>query len=153
SLAFGYRHANKRGAIADLARPAGRERLAALCDGADVLVDNLDPATRARLDLDPTAVQAHHPHLVHVVLADCGLSGPRAGWRLEALPAFAASGALYACGLPDRAPCWLAGYVAHDAASAFGVAGALAAILDRARTGRGQTVEISVQEAALSGLY
>jgi crotonobetainyl-CoA:carnitine CoA-transferase CaiB-like acyl-CoA transferase len=43
--------------------------------------------------------------------------------------------------------------VAHDCASAFAVAGALVAILDRARHGRGQTIEISVQEAALSGLY
>jgi crotonobetainyl-CoA:carnitine CoA-transferase CaiB-like acyl-CoA transferase len=153
SLAFAYRHANKRGAVADLVTPQGWERLVALCDRADVLIENVDPAMRTRLHLDPPAVQARHPHLVHVALADCGLAGPLAGWRLEALPAFAASGALFVCGLPDRPPCWLSGYVAHDAASAFAVAGALAAILDRARSGRGQTVEVSVQEAALSGLY
>jgi crotonobetainyl-CoA:carnitine CoA-transferase CaiB-like acyl-CoA transferase len=153
SLAFAYRHANKRGAVVDLATPRGWERFVQLCDRADVLVENVDPATRARLHLDPAAVQARHPHLVHAALADFGLSGPRAGWRLEALPAFAASGALHVCGLPDRPPCWLASYVAHDAAAAFAVVGALAAVLDRARNGRGQTVEVSVQEAALSGLY
>ncbi|MGH7894779.1 MAG: CoA transferase, partial [Candidatus Binatia bacterium] len=60
---------------------------------------------------------------------------------------------LYTCGFPDRPPCWLPGYAAHDAAAAFAVAGALAAILDRARLGRGQSVEVSVQEAGLSGLY
>ena len=55
-------------------------------------------------------------------------------------------------GSPDRPPCWLPGYLAHDCASIFAVAGALAAVLDRARHGSGQTVEVSVQEAALNGL-
>jgi len=153
SLAFAYRHANKHGVIADLATDGGRRRLDALCAAADVLVENADPDRRARLGLDPGAVRTRHPHLVHVVMADFGLDGPRAGWRLEALPAFAASGALYACGFPDKPPCWLPGHAAHDCASAFAGAAAVAALLDRARTGRGQTVEISVQEAALSGLY
>src|SRR5262249_8043185 len=72
--------------------------------------------------------------------------------RAEPLTAFAASGALYTSGFPDRPPCWLPGYLAHDCASIFAVAGALAAVLDRARHGNGQTVEVSVQEAALAGL-
>ena len=84
-----------------------------------------------------------------MAIADFGLSGPRAGWRLEALPAFAASGALYASGFPDLAPCWLPGYAAHDCASVFAVAGALAALAARRQDGVGQTVEVSVQEAAL----
>jgi crotonobetainyl-CoA:carnitine CoA-transferase CaiB-like acyl-CoA transferase len=152
SLAFLYRNANKRGAVIDLDAPAGRARLAALCDAADVLVENLAPAERRRLALEPEAVRARHPALVHVVLADFGLDGPRAGWRAEALPAFAASGALHASGFPDRPPCWLPGHVAHDCASAFGAIGALAAVLVRARHGVGQTVEVSVQEAALAAL-
>ena len=45
--------------------------------------------------------------------------GPRARWRLEALPAFAASGALFASGFADRPPCWLPGYLAHDCAAAL----------------------------------
>jgi crotonobetainyl-CoA:carnitine CoA-transferase CaiB-like acyl-CoA transferase len=153
SLAFAYRHANKHGVVADLETDDGRRRLHALCAAADVLLENADPDRRARVDLDPAAVRTRHPHLVHVVMADFGLDGPRAGWRLETLPAFAASGALYACGFPDKPPCWLPGHAAHDCASAFAGAAAVAALLDRARTGRGQTVEISVQEAALSGLY
>src|SRR4029450_216410 len=69
------------------------------------------------------------------------------------LPAFAASGGLHACGFPDRAPCWLPGHLAHDCASVFAVAGARSALLDRARTGLGQTVEVSVQDAAINGLH
>ena len=63
------------------------------------------------------------------------------------------SGALFACGFPDRPPCALPGYLAHDCAGTFAAVGALAALLDRTRTGMGQTVEVSVQEAAINGLH
>lgn len=152
SLPFLYRHANKRGAVIDLAGDAGLASLDALLAGADVLLENLAPAERAAARLEPAGVRARHPHLVHAVMADFGLSGPRATWRLEALPAFAASGALFSCGFPDRPPCWLPGHAAHDAASAMICIGVLAAIFDRARHGAGQTVEVSVQEAGLVGL-
>ena len=147
SLAFLYRNAGKRGAVLDLDAPHGRERFATLLAAADVLVENLGPASEARYGLRPEDVRARHPHLVHVAIADFGLVGPRAAWRLEALPALAASGALWASGFPDRPPCWMPGHLAHDCASIVGVLGGLAAVLERARRGHGQTVEVSVQEA------
>jgi crotonobetainyl-CoA:carnitine CoA-transferase CaiB-like acyl-CoA transferase len=150
SLPFLYRHANKRGACIDVATADGRRRFDALCEDADILVENVGPDDRYRCGLKPEAVRARHPHLIHVVIADFGLSGPRAAWRLEPLPAFAAAGALHNCGFLDRPPCWLPGYLAHDCASVFGIVGALAALLDRPRCG-GQTVEVSVQEAGLNG--
>jgi crotonobetainyl-CoA:carnitine CoA-transferase CaiB-like acyl-CoA transferase len=153
SLPFLYRNANKRGTTLDLRTADGRRRLGELCAAADILVENLPQQTRREYGLTPEAVQSRHPHLVHVAIADFGLSGPRAEWRLEALPAFAASGALHASGFADHPPCWLPGYIAHDCAATFAVAGALAALLERSGTGTGQTVEVSVQEAALNGLY
>jgi crotonobetainyl-CoA:carnitine CoA-transferase CaiB-like acyl-CoA transferase len=152
SLPFLYRHANKRGAPIDLHDAAGWRRFCELCEAADILIENLGVEGQRRHGLVPAEVRERHPHLVHVALADFGLSGPRADWRLEALPAFAAAGALWSCGFRDLPPCWLPGYAAHDCASAFALAGALAAVLDRARHGQGQTVEVSVQEAGMSGL-
>jgi crotonobetainyl-CoA:carnitine CoA-transferase CaiB-like acyl-CoA transferase len=152
ALPFLYRNTNKRG-LTLAGGAADAARIDALCAGADVLVENLPPARADALGLAPDRVRARHPRLVHVTIADLGRSGPRAHWRLEALPAFAASGALFASGFADRPPCWLPGYLAHDCASLFAVVGALAAVLDRARTGRGETVEVSVQEAAIHALH
>jgi crotonobetainyl-CoA:carnitine CoA-transferase CaiB-like acyl-CoA transferase len=152
SLPYLFRNANKRSLTLDLENPVERARLHTLCDRADILIENVAPAVRAALDLLPEALRARHPRLVHVAITDMGLTGPRAGWRLEALPAFAASGALAASGFADRPPCWLPGYLAHDCAAAVALTGALAAILARARDGRGQTVEVAVQEAAITGL-
>src|SRR5438445_217517 len=152
SLPFLYRNANKRGAVLDLHEAGGWQRFCTLCEQADILIENLGPEGERRHGLTPAEVQERHPHLVHVALADFGLTGPRAGWRLEALPAFAASGALHASGFRDRPPCWLPGYAAHDCGATFAVAGALAAVLARARSGAGQTVEASVQEAGFPHL-
>jgi crotonobetainyl-CoA:carnitine CoA-transferase CaiB-like acyl-CoA transferase len=152
SLPFLFRNANKRGAVIDLDDRAGRARLAALCDGADFLIENFGLDRRRALGLAPEDVRRRHPALIHVAIADFGLTGPRAGWRAEPLVAFAASGALHPSGFPDKPPCSLPGYAAHDCASIYAVVGGLAALLDRARHGQGQTIEVSVQEAALHGL-
>lgn len=151
SLPFLYRNLNKRTLSLDLHAAADAARFRALCDGADVLIENYGANRRQVLDLAPEAVRERHPRLVQVVLTDFGLEGPRAHWHAEPLVAFAGSGALFTTGFPDRPPCTLPGWAAHDCAAVFGVAGALAALLDRARHGRGQSVEVSAQEAAIAG--
>lgn len=153
SLADEYRNANKRRVRLDLTVERDRARLADVLAAADVLIENLRSEERDALGLAPDAVRASHPHLVHVVLADLGLSGPRSTWHLEALPALAASGALHASGFPELPPCNAPGHLAHDCASVYGAIGAVAAALDRERRddGNGQVVEVSVQEAALAG--
>ncbi len=134
--AHAHRNANK--AMGD---PGDLESLIA---DADLLIDNTG--------LDPAELIGHRPALVVVALADMGLTGPRSGWHLEPLPAFASSGAQYLSGFRETSPCWHPGYIAHDCASVLGALGGLAAVMDRCRHGQGQVVEISVQEAALGGL-
>ncbi len=154
SVAYRYRNANKHGRRLDLGLDAHRAAFHEHLAEADVLVENLRPTVRAGLDLAPADVAVRHPHLVHVALTDLGLDGPDAAWHLEPLPALAASGALYATGFPDRPPCSIPGFLAHDCASVHGALGAVAALIDRDRDaslGLGQLVEVSVQEAALAG--
>src|SRR5688500_11828873 len=103
SFAHRYRNANKRGVVLDLSSEEGRARTGELLATADVVVENFDSGERRDLGFAPDAVAEAHPHLVHVALADLGLSGPRAGWHLEPLPALAASGALHASGFVDMA--------------------------------------------------
>lgn len=148
-LAHRYRNANKGGTRLD--PTADRDRLDTLLADADVLIENFRPADRSAARLDPADVARSHPHLVHVALTDFGLTGPRADWHLEPLPALAASGTLHASGFPDLPPCAAPGHLAHDCASVYGAVGALAAVLDRNRHGRGQVVDVSAQEAGLAG--
>lgn len=142
-------HADDDGSPADRFRNA-RKLPADSTDLADhdIYIENAGPGG----DLDRDAIAAAHPTLVHVSLSDFGLTGPRADWHLEPLPALAASGALWATGFPHLPPTSLPGFVAHDCGSVHGAMGVVIALLDRQRTGLGQLIEISVQEAALTGL-
>jgi crotonobetainyl-CoA:carnitine CoA-transferase CaiB-like acyl-CoA transferase len=151
STAHRYRHAGKRGARIDVGAPDGQARLHALLADADVLVEDLGPRRQAELGLVHDDVAAAHPHLVHVALTDLGLTGPRSGWHLEPMPALAASGAMFASGFPSLPPTNAPGRLAHDCSAVHGALGAVAAVLDRERTGLGQLVEVSAQEAALAG--
>ncbi|MGI9600784.1 MAG: CoA transferase [Acidimicrobiales bacterium] len=146
-----FRNANKDLVHLDLHDQAGADRFESLVAGADILVENLGPVWGPSHGLDGAHLLSRHPDLVHVALSDLGATGPRSDWHLEPLPAFAASGALWASGHPDMAPCWLPGFIAHDCGAVHGALGAVAAIIDHPRRG-GQTIEISTQEAALAGM-
>ncbi len=96
-----YRNANKRGLALDL----GCQRAVGLgstrcCATADVLVENVEPPSAAALGAAP---RGGCPESIRSWLTSrspiSGSTGPRSGWRLEALPALAASGTLYASGL------------------------------------------------------
>ncbi len=138
-----FRNARKRVSTETLDSGA----LDTLLADADILVENTGPTGA----LDRDAIAARHPSLVLVALTDLGLHGPRAHWHLEPLPALASSGALHATGFPALLPTALPGFLAHDCASVHGALGAVTAVMDRRRTGLGQLVEISAQEAALNG--
>lgn len=151
ALADRYRNAGKSAVVVGPGSSAGRRRLDELLRRADVLIENMAGGERAAAGLLPAQVADRYPQLVHVAMADFGLDGPRAGWRLDPLTAQAAGGTLFASGFADRPPCWFPGFLGPDCASVYGFVGAVIAMMDRARHGRGQLVEVSVQEATLAG--
>jgi crotonobetainyl-CoA:carnitine CoA-transferase CaiB-like acyl-CoA transferase len=114
--------------------------LAALLDGADIVVDT--PGFPGTLPLD--ASQA--PHAVWVRVTPFGSSGPRAAWRASDLGVMAASANMFNTGDPDRAPvrCTEPSGYAHTGPEA-----ALAAIT-ALWTGRPQHVDVSMQETVFS---
>jgi crotonobetainyl-CoA:carnitine CoA-transferase CaiB-like acyl-CoA transferase len=137
----------KRGLTCDLERPEGREALHRLLEGADFLFESFEPGVMARLGLDRASLAARHPHLVHVSITAFGSSGPKSAYHASDLSLWAAGGPLLpnrdADGTPLRISVpqsWL-----HGAADAAG--GALVAHFARLASGRGQHVDISVQQS------
>jgi len=96
------------------------------------------------------ALAQQHDRLIVVVITPFGRSGPRAHYLGGELVASAMSGALRACGYPDRAPVKEAGDACWFHANAMAAAGALFALNERDQSGRGQIVDVSVQEVAAS---
>ncbi|HEX8601924.1 MAG TPA: CoA transferase [Pseudoduganella sp.] len=139
--------AGKRGITCDMEQDEGRALLHQLLAGADFLIDSADPGAMARLGLDAATLADRHPHLVHVSITAFGSSGPKAGWEATDLTLWAAGGPLLpnrdAAGVPLRISVPQA--FLHGAAD--GACGALVAHFARLVSGRGQHVDISVQQS------
>ncbi|HMI91100.1 MAG TPA: CoA transferase, partial [Polyangiales bacterium] len=140
----------KRCSALDLDRPEDRAAFERLAGDADVLLESAAPGWLAQRGLDHVSLAARNPRLLHGTITAFGSSGPYAGFRGSELVASAMGGVLRAVGYEDRAPVKeaLDACVFHAAA----VAGAalMIAYYERETSGRGQHVDVSVQEVAAS---
>lgn len=140
---------NKLSVTLDPATPQGREVVRRLLRTADVVVANLPPATLTSLGLDYASVAAIRPDIILVTQTAFGTSGPLAGRGGFDGVGQAMSGAMHMTGTPGHPAKSAAPYVDYSTAvlSAFG---ALAALLERARSGRGQEVSTSLLGTAMA---
>jgi crotonobetainyl-CoA:carnitine CoA-transferase CaiB-like acyl-CoA transferase len=135
--------------VLDLGDAAHRDRFAELAADADVVVESGNAAT---LDLD--ALRARHPRLVHVAITPFGRTGPKADYVATDLVVQAAAGAMAITGFADDRPLRTGCVTAWSHAGVAAAGGALLALRQRQRTGRGQLVDVSAQLACnLSASY
>jgi len=121
-----------------------------LDDGADAVIIAGTPSALARRGLDPAALLDRFPRLVVASISPFGLQGPRAEWRSCDIVAQALGGMLYVNGQPHEVPLPALGAQAAHAAGLHAALGILLAVLARRQSGRGQLVDISVQESTLA---
>jgi formyl-CoA transferase len=140
-------NSNKRSVAIDLERPRGRELLLRMLPGYDVFVENYGPGVIERLDLDYDVMRAVHPGIIYGRIKGFGTSGPYAGYKCYDMVAQAASGAFSVTGAPDGPPL-RPGTTTADSGTGIQLALAItAAYVQKLRTGEGQLIEISMQEA------
>lgn len=122
------------------------DRMDALLDGADVLIDDGDP----RIDVD--AVRAAHPHLVVVSITPYGRTGPWAGRPATDLTIQAESGGLQFRGPLGRPPVRAGGRITEHLGGLFAAAPTLAAVLHARDGGGGTHLDVSIHDVmALAG--
>jgi formyl-CoA transferase len=139
SRQFHAANRDKRGIVLDLRTPEGREALGALIDGADVLVHSFSPGVAERIGAGGEEALARNPRLIH-----CSLSAFGPGGRRGTDVALQSESGLVAANGGRVVP-----VPVHDTIAPFVmVAGILAALYERERSGRGQVVETSLLEAA-----
>ncbi len=111
-------------------------------NGASFVID--DVALEAREDL------AIAEDCIRVSVSPFGSGGPRGGWRGSEFVASAMGGALRVTGEPDRPPVKEAGDACTFHADMVAAAGAMAAHYARGTHGKGQEIDVSIQQVALS---
>ena len=145
---FLYLNSNKRGVLLDPEQDP--EVLDGLLAAADVFVSDLQPIEAATLGLEAAMLSARFPRLIVTSVTPFGLTGPRADDRGGELVEWAAGGYAHltpAGGKRDGGrPLKTAGYQAGFMSGASAAAGTMAALIWRESSGRGQVVDVSIQE-------
>ncbi|MAO40573.1 MAG: formyl-CoA transferase [Pseudohongiella sp.] len=140
---------NKLGMTLNPMKPEGREIVRKLVASADVVVANLPPDTLRAMGLDYESLKAVKPDIILTMISAFGTGGPysnRVGF--DGLGQ-AMSGAMYMSGTPDQPVKSYAPFIDFGTASLSAV-GTMAALLERQKTGRGQVVEASLFNTALT---
>jgi crotonobetainyl-CoA:carnitine CoA-transferase CaiB-like acyl-CoA transferase len=117
---------------------------------ADFLVEGLGLERLAEQGSTRATLEGWNPALVHVSVTPFGSGNARSRWRGGELVASAMGGALRLTGEPDRPPVKEALDACTFHAEMVAAAGALAAHHSRGANGRGQHVDVSIQEVAFS---
>jgi crotonobetainyl-CoA:carnitine CoA-transferase CaiB-like acyl-CoA transferase len=154
SALFTALNRGKRSMALNLKSEAGRALLLDLARNADVLIEGFRPGVLARLGLDYVTLQGANARLIVCAISGYGQQGPlraRVGHDLNylgyagALPLFAPRGG----GAPIVPGMQLADLGGGAMAAAVGI---LAALLERARTGKGQFLDIAMTDGVLHWL-
>jgi len=140
---------NKKSVTIDLRHKKGGEILRKLLATADIFLENFRPPTRAKLGLDYEELSKLNPKLIHCSISGYGQSGP---YRDK--PGFdtigqALSGMMSLVTDLDDPKVAGVSFVDHSA-GIFAVNGIMAALLARAKTERGQFIDVSLLQVAIA---
>ena len=140
----------KRSLAVDLRTPEGREVLERLIPKADVLVEQFRPGVMKKFGADAATVMAKNPRLVYCSFSGFGQTGPAKDLPGHDITFEALAGILGVMGDREGRPV-IPGVPIADLASAFNAAfSILAALRTRDRTGRGEAVDVSIFDTAVS---
>ncbi|GAC1356158.1 MAG: CaiB/BaiF CoA-transferase family protein [Ktedonobacteraceae bacterium] len=141
---------NKQSITLDFKIPDDKQRLFHLLKGAAVLVENFRPGTMEKLGLGYETLRELNPGLVFCSISGYGQDGPyrlRAGYDFVAQ---AESGIMAVTGEVDGEPQRCGSPIGDQAAGMYACMSILAALRVRDRTGKGQRIDISLLESAIS---
>jgi crotonobetainyl-CoA:carnitine CoA-transferase CaiB-like acyl-CoA transferase len=141
---------NKRSVALDLKSPDGKALFRRLVARADVLIENLRPGTMDDLELGYAALSRESPRLVYLAATGFGNDGPYAQLAGLDIIAQGMSGLMSITGEPDSAPVKVGVPIADLTCALYATIAVLAALRARERDGRGQFIDVSLLESAVS---
>lgn len=145
-------NSNKRSMTLNLRSPEGKRIFLELITKFDVLTENFSLGTMEKLGLGYETLKAVHPGLIYATVKGFGLTGPYSSYHSYEMIAQAVGGVFSITGTEDRPPLRTGANVGDTGAGVVLATGILSAYIHKLKTGEGQLVEVSQQEAVLNSV-
>jgi crotonobetainyl-CoA:carnitine CoA-transferase CaiB-like acyl-CoA transferase len=141
---------SKRGITLDIETTDGQETFKKLVKGADFVIESFPPGYLDKLGLGYSALEELNPGIILVSITPFGQTGPYQDYQAPDIVAWAMGGQMLQFGDADRPPIRISYHSqAHLHAAGEAAVGAIMALYQREKTGEGQQVDVSVQEAVV----
>ncbi|MEV7362135.1 formyl-CoA transferase [Streptomyces sp. NPDC091299] len=150
ALYFTMLNSNKRSLAINTKSPEGREVMEKLIREADILVENFAPGAMDRMGLDWETLQEWNPRLIFGSVKGFNEDSPWNDLKVYENVAQCAGGAASTTGFWDGPPTVSGAALGDSNTGMHLLIGLLTALIDRDRTGRGQKVAVSMQDAVLN---
>ncbi|MDC0399370.1 formyl-CoA transferase [Alphaproteobacteria bacterium] len=147
SLFFLILNANKQSLTLNLKTEEGKELFKKVIETADVLVENFSPGALDRLGLGYKVLSKINKRLIYATIKGFGTYGPYSEFKSFEPIAQAMGGAMCATGFPENPPTYVWPAIGDSGTGMHMAIGILAALQQRNSSGKGQEVEVSMQDS------
>ncbi len=146
----------KRSVTIDFTQPDGQRLMGALAARADVMIENFKVGGLAKYGLDYGSIKAINPRIIYCSITGFGQTGPYANRAGYDFVAQGMGGLMSVTGQPEETPggepMKVGVAISDELAGLNALAGILAALVRRERTGEGARIDVALLDATIAGL-